>query len=104
MGSGDILKSSRHDYLGELEKHNVLSNLTHLEVRVFRWKPHLRPVFEMMKALEKLTVWTWDHCRDLFRDLHPEVVGADVESTDTMEEGNSTVLQEFGSRCRRSEN
>ena len=90
LRSDDILKSSRHDYLGELEKHNVLSNLTHLEVRVFRWKPHLRPVFEMTKSLEKLTVWTWGYCRGLFRDLHPEVVGDDAESADTTKEGNST--------------
>ena len=75
LRSGDILKSSRHDYLGELEKHNFLSNLTHPEVRIFRWKPHLGPVFEMINALEKLTaVWTWDHCRELFWDFHPEVV------------------------------
>ena len=40
----------------------------------------------MTKALEKLTVWTWGHCRGLLKDLHLEVVGDDACST---EEGNS---------------
>ena len=57
LSSDVMLKSSRRDHLGELERRNFLSNLTHLEVRIFRWKPRLQPVFEMTKALEKLTVW-----------------------------------------------
>ena len=85
LSSDDILKSSRHSHLGELARHNFLPNLTHFEVRIFRWKPHLRPIFEMTKALKKLAVWTWDYYRGLLKDLHPEVVGDNTHST---EEGN----------------
>ena len=69
LSSDDILKSPRHDHLGELERHD----------------------FEMMKALEKLTVWTWGHCRWLLKDLHPEVVGDGTYSGDSTEEENSTT-------------
>lgn len=76
--------------LGELERYNVLSSLPHLEVRIFQRMPRFKPVFEMTKTLEKLTVWIWNHCRGLFDVLYPEAVGDDANSTDVTEEASST--------------
>ena len=90
LGSDNILESPLHHYLGELGRYNDLSNLSHLEVMIFQWKPHLRPVFEVTKTLEKLTVWTWNHCRGLFDVLHPEAVGGDAGGADNVEEASST--------------
>ena len=52
LRSGDILETSRHDCLGELENHNLLSNPTHLEVRVLRWKPHICKLYHSAVRLE----------------------------------------------------
>ena len=90
LGSDDIPDSPLHHHLGELEKYNVLSNLSHLKVMIFQRKPHLKPVFEVTKTLEKLTVWTWNHCFGLFNILHPEAVRSDANGTSKMEAASST--------------
>ena len=90
LKSDDILKSPTHGRLKELEQYSILSNLTHLEIKIFQWKPRLRPVFEMTKALEKLTVWTWKHCRELFDVLSPAIAGSDTDGAGDAEGTNST--------------
>ena len=88
LKSGDILESPHHNHLGELERYNLLSNLSHLEVKIFLWRPDFQPIFEMTKKLEKLTVWTWNYCRHLFDVLSPEAVGS--HSADNTEEASLT--------------
>lgn len=78
----DILLSPFHDNLRHLEQHNILQDLSHLEVKIFQWEPHLQPVFEMTKTLETLSIWTWGKRLTLFDLLDPEAVG---ETGDTGE-------------------
>jgi len=87
LGSDDILDSPLHHHLGELEKYNVLSNLSHLEVMIFQRKPHLKPVFEVTKTLEKLT---WNHCFGFFNILHQKAVRGDANGASNMEAASST--------------